>query len=197
MKSSQSNLSEGSSNILARLSPEDALEVLRILAKDDRLAAQIEQVARAFLEGNAPHTSSDVEELAETVQWELEDLNVEDVWAQAGPTRDGYIETNEVAYRMVVAVIQPYRDDLTRYQQLTMTREAKSICMAVLEGLYKFDHESETPFKDWALDALFAEAQRCLALWLTGKPAAKQHQQMRKFVEERLPLWAVMLLSEL
>jgi hypothetical protein len=105
------------------------------------------------------------------------------------------VDPSEAAYSMVVELVEPYLEEIRRYQQLKMSPQAKYLCMGVLEGLYGFEHESLSPVKDWASDTFFGQAQDCLTKWLAGQPAAKQIQQMRQFVQERLPLWAATLLK--
>ena len=79
---------------LAHLSTDDALAVLRLLARDETLAARIRQVTEAYLKGNAPHTLEDVGAIAGEVRRALESLEVEEVWERARRTRHGYVEPN-------------------------------------------------------------------------------------------------------
>ena len=42
-----------------------------------------------------------VEEIADGVFWELDTLEVENVWDNSGPTRYGYVDSGEKVWEMV------------------------------------------------------------------------------------------------
>ena len=182
-----------SADVLDQLSGDDARAVLQILARDETLAPRIHQVAETYLTGNAPHTPEDIEEIAEALRAELEDLEVEEVWDGAGRTRHGYVDTSEVADQMMQRVLDPYLENLERYQRLHMTREATYLCMGVMQGLYEFEHESASQFKDWATDLPVAYAEIALEKWREGKPPSSAIHAMQNFIEENLLHWGVTL----
>ncbi len=184
-------------DLLDQLSADDALAVLRILAQEEPLAARIQQVAEAYLEGSAPHAPEDVEEIAEDVRAELEGLEVEEVWDRAGQTRRGYVETGEVADEMIQRVLDPRLEDLTRYQRLGMIHEAMYLCIGLLQGLYAFEHESKSQFKEWATDLPLAHAEMTLEKWRDGKPTPSAMKRMQAFIEENLPHWEFHLMRSL
>jgi hypothetical protein len=130
-------------DIIAQLSSDDALAILQVLArKDETLAAHIAEIALARL------GDIDLEEVAFDLYEELNALEVEDVWDRAGRTRHGYVEPIEVAGEMVGIVIAPYLEELQKCQALGMDEQANRMCMGLLLGLYKFEHESTNKFKD-------------------------------------------------
>ncbi|MDE3090809.1 MAG: hypothetical protein KGJ80_15645 [Chloroflexota bacterium] len=184
-------------DILNQLSADDALAVLRILAHDEAIAARMHQVAETYLEGNAPHAPEDVEEIAEDVRAELEGLEVEEVWDRAGQTRHGYVEEGEVADEMIRRVLNPCLEDLTRYQRLGMAHEAMYLCMGLMQGLYEFQHQSESEFKDWATDLPIAYAEIALEKWRAGKPTPSAIKEMQTFIQENLPHWDFTLMRAL
>jgi len=184
-------------DILNQLSADDALAVLRLLVQEELLATRIYQVAEAYLEGNAPHTPEDVEDIAEDVRAELEGLEVEEVWDRAGQTRHGYVEDGEVADEMIQRVVNPYLEDLVRYQRLGMTNEAMYLCMGLLQGLYEFEHESKSEFKDWATDLPIGYAEIVLEKWRDGKPKPAAITEIRDFIQENLPHWDSTLMRSL
>ena len=72
--------------ILESITGSDALSILNILAqRDEQIKTTIEKTAVEIL------STIDVDEIAAEVQMELEFLQVEDVWARAGATRDGLL----------------------------------------------------------------------------------------------------------
>jgi hypothetical protein len=174
-------------DILDQLSGVEAKSVLRALAQDTALAARIQQLAEAYLEGNAPHTFEDAAAIAEEVRYELEQLEVEEVWDRAGKTRHGYVETGEVADEMIARVLEPYLEGLARYQRLKMHLEATYLCLGVLQGLYTFEHQSRSAFKDWATDLPLGQAEIALEQWRKGGMTRPAIEQMRNFILEHLP----------
>jgi hypothetical protein len=54
---------------------------------------------------------------------------------------------------MFEETLQPFRDEMGKYQRLSMLREADLVCQGILKGIYDFDEESSSEFKEWAVDA--------------------------------------------
>ena len=141
--------------IIDHLSPTDALSILRTLANsDEALARRIAEIGMSRLSGVAP------EEVAAELYDELDALEVEEVWDRAGETHYGYVEPGEAADQMIEEVLEPFLEELGKYQKLGMNTEANRMCMRLLLGLYRFERESTSEFKGWAPDApiIFAEA---------------------------------------
>lgn len=170
--------------IIDQLSPADALAVLKILARTDaETAAQIAEVAAAYLRG------VDLEEVAFVLYDELTLLKVEEVWDRAGAKRHGYVDPTDAAYEMIGRVLDPYLQDLKKYQRLGMNAEANQICMGLLLGFYRFDHESDSEFKDWAPDAMNVFPDTVVETWKSGKPSRADAKAVKKFIEEQLRGW--------
>ena len=170
--------------IIDQLSLEDALVVLKALAdSDDKLARRIAEIATEYL------SEVDPEGVAADVYYDLESLKVEDVWDKAGPSRDGYRDTGEVAEGMIDSVLQSYMEDLDRYQKLNMEDEATNVCMGIIGGLYQFEHESSSEFKDWAVDSSLFFADDTLKKWHTRDVSQEAIDKMRSFIQEHLPEW--------
>lgn len=178
---------------LDQLSPESALAVLRILARDKTLAVRVQQTVMDYMQSDAPETLGDVQGVAEEVRADLELLEPEEVWDRAGNQRHGYVHTSEAADDMIQRVLESYWENLTRYQNLGMKRAAQYQCMGLLQGQYEFEYESSSEFKDWATDSPGSYASEILAQWRTGKPDRNANLEMREFIEEHLPQWSVML----
>ncbi len=175
-------------NVIDQLSPRDALAVLKTLARQDtETAARIAEVATAYLRG------VDLEEVAFDLYDDLTLLRVEEVWDRAGRKRHGYVEPSEAAYEMIEETLDPHLEDLKKYQRLGMDAEAAHICMGLLLGFYRFDHDSDAEFKDWAPDAMEAFAQAVVRAWRAGKPARAEADTVEAFIEERLSGWRLRL----
>lgn len=53
---------------------------------------------------------------------------------------------------MIEDELKPFIDQIWTYLQQGMEHEAKICCMGVLLGIYRYDQESTSEFKDWAAD---------------------------------------------
>ena len=134
--------------VLDEITPEDALAILHILAtEDEAIAAKIERVALEHLKG------VDIDDIAESVFYDLDTLAVEEVWDHSGCTRDGYVDPGDMAWQMFEDALEPYMDELKKYQKLSMHADANNYCKGILKGIYRYDKESNSEFKDWATDA--------------------------------------------
>lgn len=170
--------------IIDRLSPNDALAILKALAREDRgLAARIVEIATAYL------GEIDPGEVAFELYDELNTLRVEEVWDRAGPTRQGYVDPGEAAGQMVKETIEPYLEEIKKYQALGMNAQANRICMGLLLGLYKFEAESTSEFKDWAPDAPGIFAEQVVEVWKAGSPGRVDVKALRTFIGEALFGW--------
>ena len=126
----------------------DAIAILRVLAdRDKKLSQEIDVIAKDLL-GDVS-----MDEVADCVQAELESLAVEDVWDRSGRRRDGYVDTGDTAWQMFEAALEPFREEMAKYQQLSMPKQAEAVCLGLLKGVYDFQWYSKTEFKDWAVDA--------------------------------------------
>jgi hypothetical protein len=170
--------------IIDRLSPADALSILRTLAASDKqLARRIAEIATAHL------SEVDPEEVATVLYDELNFREVEEVWDRAGPKRYGYVEPGEAADQMIEEVLEPFLEELGKYQKLGMNTETNRMCMGLLLGLYRFDHESTSEFKDWAPDAPSNFAWAVVDAWKAGAPSRADVKALKAFIEGELGGW--------
>ena len=134
--------------ILDEINAEDAFAILKILVKKDTaIAERIERIAREYLSG------VNIDDIAESVFYDLDHLAVEDVWDRSGRTRDGYVDPGDMAWQMFEDTLEPYLEELKKYQELSMRAEANNYCKGILKGIYRFGKESTSEYKDWAEDA--------------------------------------------
>jgi hypothetical protein len=174
--------------IIEHLSPNDALTILKTLARDDEhLAARIAEIATACLSGVDP------EDIAAVLYDELDALEVEEVWDRAGPTRHGYVDPGEAADQMIEEVIEPYLEELRKYHALDMNTEANRMCMGLLLGLYRFEDESTSEFKNWAPDAPGEFAWAVVKAWRAGMPSRADVKAVKAFIEDELCGWGARL----
>ena len=135
-------------NIFDEIGADDALAILRLLAKEDsKIAKRIEHIAIEYL------SDVDIEDIASEVYFELDSIEVEEVWDRSGRTRNGYVEPTEMAVLMFEDALEPFVDEMKKYQRLSMFVEAKNYCIGILRGICRFEEESTSEYKDWAVDA--------------------------------------------
>ena len=181
--------------ILARLSVEQSRAVLHALAQDPNLAPLILQAARTQLEAQLPHSPDEAETMAEDVLVTLEQLAVEEVWDRAGRKRTGYVATSEAADKMIGEALRPFLDDLARCNALGLADEALYLCLGILSGLYRFEFESDSKFKEWATDLPGAYCRVVLEEWKKGSPPRTASRKLRGLITDNLPRWATNLLA--
>jgi hypothetical protein len=83
--------------LLEEISGEEALKILRLLsAHDQDIENRIEELVENILK------DVDLEEISEEVFFNLDNMDVHDLWDQSGARSDGeYISTEEMTYEMI------------------------------------------------------------------------------------------------
>jgi hypothetical protein len=171
-------------DILATITPDDALAILKSLAKEDKnIKKRIEQLAIEYLEG------VDVEEIADAVYFDLDLIEVEELWDRSGSTRDGYVDVNEEAWVMFEEALEPYTDEIKRYHDRSMAAQVKLYCMGILKGIYLFEKESTSQYKDWAVDAPKDFFSRISRDWKGVCKFREDLDEMDHFIEQECPEW--------
>jgi hypothetical protein len=172
------------SEVINQLSPADALAVLKALSREDKsIADRAAEIAIERL------SVVDPEAVAFELYDELSLLEVEEIWERAGSTRHGYIEPGEAADQMIDEIVEPRLEELKRLHALGMKAQANRLCMGLLLGLYRFERESTSEFKDWAPDAPSSFAWTVLDVWKEGMPDQSDFQALEAFIENRLGGW--------
>ncbi|MCL0074030.1 hypothetical protein M1O17_03950 [Dehalococcoidia bacterium] len=171
--------------ILNKVSPEQALAILKRLAeKNSDIAEQIE------VEGKQLLKEVDPEEICEDVYSALDGIEVEELWDRSGSDRYGYSSPEDMALEMIEEELEPHNEEVRRYLELGMTKEAKLCCMGVLKGLYRYVKESESEFKDWAVDIPEECFGDLLTQWKTRAKNKDDISEMNRFLEKECCDWA-------
>lgn len=171
--------------ILETLTAADALAVVRHLARQD--AEMIDRITKAAME---ILSNVDVDRIAAEVQAELEGINVDEVFHRAGATSHGYLDPGDAAWEVFEDVLRPFEEEVKKYRQLSMNREANHFCMGILKGLYDFDKESTSEYKEWAADVPGESFSSILQDWQKWPPERKDVAEMGEFLERNCPDWA-------
>lgn len=170
--------------ILNKISPEEALEILRCLVrKDPNIAQQIEKEAELLLK------KVDLEEICEDVFFTLDGIDVEELWDRSGASRYGYTSPEDMAVEMMEEELEPFNKEVIKYLELDMAKEAKLYCMGVLKGIYQYVQESKSEFKDWATDVPEECFGYLLREWKKRAENKNDFKDMEKFLEKECNKW--------
>jgi len=116
-------------DILSVIKPEEALVILRYLAKrDSNIKEKILSVAEDIVK------DVDVESICDDVFFVLDGIDVHELWDRAGPTSDGYASPEEMAFEMIEEELESFNQDVIRLCELNLSEESKLFCMGVLKG---------------------------------------------------------------
>lgn len=171
-------------DLLKTISPSEALEILRLLAKTDKqIKKKILDIAENLIK------DVDYESVSEDVFWALDAIDVHELWDSSGPRTDGYISTDEMAYEMFTNVLEPFQREVFRFIDIGMAQEAKLYCMGVLKGIYMYKTDSNSEFKDWATDIPGECFRSLLGKWKEKTKKKSDLQEMNEFLKRECENW--------
>ena len=181
--SSASKISE-KKQIMDDIRARHAYEILNRLADEDaKISKRIEKLASEYLR------EVDTDDVADGVFHDLDSLEVEDVWDNSGGTRHGYVDPYELASKMFEEVLEPYLEDLRKFQKLSMDEEAKLHCMGILKGIYKFEIDATTEFQDWSGDDPHVYFIQVFEEWEKGNKDINKLEEMHLFIKKNCAKW--------
>ncbi len=171
-------------DLINKISPDEAVDILKLLAKTDK------QIKKKILE-IAENMIKDVDygAVSDDVFWALDAIDVHELWNSSGPTTDGYISTDEMAYEMIANVLEPFQKELFRFIDIGMTQEAKFYCMGVLKGIYMYEYDSGSEFKDWATDIPGECFRSLLDKWKERSKKKSDMKEMNEFLKIECENW--------
>ena len=177
-------------NRIDRISPDQALEILRRLTRSDpKINKRIEQEAEQILK------DIDVEGICEDVHSALDGIDVEELWDRSGSSRHGYSSPEDMAAEMMEEELEPFNQEVLKYFEMGMTKEAKLYCMGILKGIYRYEQESRTEFKDWATDIPGECFGDLLLEWKKRSGDQSDLKKMGEFIERECSKWAKWVLK--
>lgn len=172
-------------DVIGKLTSEQALKIIeRLCRKGGELREAVVAEAMNLL------AEFSVDETADEVFDALALIDVQDCWDGLGGSRDGYTSPHDAAVDLIGEELQPFFDQVERYHDLDMPEQEAAYCMAVILGIYRFEHESKSDFKVWSQDIPADCAGNLLAEWRERKPEQAGIDAMHAFVRERCPKWA-------
>jgi hypothetical protein len=88
----------------------------------------------------------------------------------------------------ILKVLWEKRSDVREI--IGLHEEEKLYCMGVLKGLYRFDKEAKSEFRDWASDAAGECFEFVLKKWQKQKGNERFAGEMDEFIKVTCPKWA-------
>jgi hypothetical protein len=78
-------------------------------------------------------------------------IDVQDCWDRSGRSRDGYTSPDEAAAELIDEELQPFIDQIECYNELGMSEQEATYCAGVILGIYRYERESLSEFRAWAV----------------------------------------------
>jgi len=92
--------------------------------------------------------------------------------------------------------LEPFLQELYRLFDLKMQQEAKLYCMGILKGIYRYEEDSRSEFKDWASDVPGESFGYILREW--GKNSNnKEKKEMTDFIKKEFPAWSEWAINQM
>ena len=178
-------------DIFDKISPNEALEILRQITKiDNGLKKKIIKLAEALFK------DVDVEKICADVFYALDGIDVHDLWDRAGPKTDGYTSPEDMSVDMFEEALEPFVQEMQRLLDLKMRQEAKLYCMGILKGIYQYEKDSESEFKDWASDVPGESFGYILREWGKNRNN-KDKKEMKDFIKKEFPAWSKWAINQM
>ena len=178
-------------DIFNKISPSEALEILKQIAKTDKkLKRRIVELAEDLFR------DVDVEAVCDDVFYALDGIDVHEIWDRAGPRTDGYTSPEDMAVEMFEEALDPFLQELYRLFDLKMHQEAKLYCMGLLKGIYQYEEDSESEFKDWATDVPGETFGHVLTEWEKNSNN-KAKNEMKDFISNECPNWSEWAINQI
>ena len=150
---------------IQNLNADEASQVLRDLLSDSPdLTKKVYEIALKV--------AGDVEAdaIMENVFHELDMLDMDDLNGRAGRTRYGYVEPHDAAWELFEEALNPFIDEMRKNQRRTLPAAAKTYCIGIIKGLWKYKEESISDLKDWVEDAPGEYVETVVEEWKKGNP---------------------------
>ena len=165
-------------DILDLIKPDEALRILRRLAhQSDEVREKIKQIAIEII------SVVDPESISDDVYYELYRIDVEELWDRSGKTRHGYVDPVDEACEMFEEVLNPFIDEMKRYQRMELNELAKKYCIGIIMGISKYSEESISAFSEWAVDVPSEYLNTVVDEWKKSNPGADEVKEIEGLLE--------------
>jgi hypothetical protein len=172
-------------DVTSKLTPEQALKIVeRLGRKGGKIREAVVTEAMNVL------TEIDLDGTADEVFAVLDSIDVQDCWDRSGGSRDGYTSPDEAAAEIIEEELQPFFDQVDRYHELEMPEQETAYCMGVIVGIYRYERESKSDFREWSVDIPAECAGFLLDRWRERNREKDSADVMQEFIRERCPEWS-------
>jgi hypothetical protein len=79
--------------------------------------------------------------------------------------------------------LQPFIDEMKKNQQRALPAVAKAYCIGIIKGLWAYEEESCSDFKDWVTDAPGEYVDTVVEEWKKGNPNDKDIAEVMSIVK--------------
>ena len=159
------------------LSECDAACVLMKLLSDDPGLAEKAYGAAMWKAGGV-----EADDVMDMVYEDLNGLDFGDLNSRSGRTRYGYVDPNEAAWGMFEEQVEPYMDEMRKYQEHKLPDIAKVYCIGIIKGLMRYERESTSEISDWMTDAPGEFIDTVFEEWKKGKPSKKDVDHVKNIM---------------
>ena len=125
----------------------------------------------------------DADDVMNRVYGDLNILDYDDLNGRAGRTRYGYVDPVDAAWEMFEEQVEPYTEEMSRYQEHSLPDLAKIYCIGIIKGLMRYERESTSEIKDWMPDAPGDFISRVFKEWMKGKPSEEDAADVKKIMD--------------
>ena len=101
----------------------------------------------------------------------------------------GMFDPYELASEMFEEVLEPYLEELRKFQKLSMDEEAKLHCMGMLKVIYKFEKDASTEFQDGSRDDPHVYFIQVFEEWENGNKDLNNLDAMHLFIKKNCAKW--------
>ena len=160
---------------LCNLTPDEAQSVLRQLLKErPGLRKEIADIIAKL------RPAVDASEVAANVRFDLESLDIDDVWDSAGADRYGHTDPVDAADEQIVALVEPYLAQMRKFKALKRPDDADAYLAGLIIGLNEYDNEVDSPVKELAEESASSCAAVALRDWRKGVNDEQRVEAMRE-----------------
>ena len=164
--------------ILENITPMDALKILSsIIGRHSELHDEIVQIANELL------CDININDIAFDVRNNLDGIEVEELWERSGSKRYAYVDVSEESWVMFEEALEPFLNEMEKYQKMGLEKESKNYCIGIINGIKDYDANSNSEFKDWAVDAPSEYVDRVFEKWKLAKPLASDIAEVKSVIE--------------
>ncbi|MFH1637939.1 MAG: hypothetical protein ABIB71_05930 [Candidatus Woesearchaeota archaeon] len=135
-------------SVMDEIDKDAALTILNRLYEENKdIAKRIEELGLELIK------DVDVDDISESVFYDLNAIDIFEVYDSSGKTRYGYIEPCEKAWEVFEETLESYMEELKKLKRLKMNIQSDKYCKGIIKGLKKFKDDSTSEYSDLVEDA--------------------------------------------